>query len=102
MFAANHELAAVGISKGRRYGWVCLTDMEALQSFLQHIDGSTLDDGSVWKAVSDYDPTIVPARDWDELKSRQRLQQQEDAEEKRAQRRAKQEAQKDMQLPMSM
>lgn len=33
LFAATHVLAAAGVSNGKRYGWVCLPDMEALQTF---------------------------------------------------------------------
>ena len=90
---ATHDPIAVGISNGKRYGWVCLPDVEALQSFLRHIDGSTLSDGHVWRAVSDFDPTILPARSLSELRSRQRLQLEASAEDKRAQRQAKKDAQ---------
>lgn len=65
---ASYEPTAVRISNGKRYGWVCLRDMNPLQGFVQRINGSKLGDGDEWKAVSDYDPTVVPAKNREEVK----------------------------------
>lgn len=84
-----YEPVAVGISKGKRYGWVCLRDIDALGRFVQAVDGSSLDDGHAWKAVSDHDPTTVPAQSLREAKEIHRRLMDAEAENKRALRRAK-------------
>lgn len=89
----TYEPLAVGIAKGRRYGWVCISDTAALEGFVKNINGSTLRDGRVWRAVSGYDPAIVPARNWDELKENRRLALESKVDEKRSQRQAKRDAQ---------
>lgn len=89
----EYKPTAVGISNGKRYGWVCLPDKQTLQDFVQHINGTKTSEGDMWTVVSDYDPTVVPARDWEELKSNQRLEFLVNANERREQRRLRREAQ---------
>ncbi|KAM0256025.1 hypothetical protein ACHAQJ_005223 [Trichoderma viride] len=91
---AEYKPTAVGISGGKKYGWVCLPDLEALQNFIESVDGKKAKDGEdedVWTVISDYDPTVVPAQDWEELRSNQKLELQVEADEKRARRRLKRE-----------
>jgi hypothetical protein len=89
---APYNPVAVGISKGKRYGWVCLHDLEALEHLVRSIEGSSLSGGYTWKATSDYDSTVVPMQSRDEYKASQRRAMEADADEKRAQRQAKKEA----------
>ena len=85
---------AVGISKGKRYGWVCLPDLNTPQDPVRNVNGSTgLGDGDVWTAVSDYDPAVVPVKDKEELRLNRRRGMDAQADEKRAQRKLRREAQ---------
>lgn len=93
---AEYEPTAVGISSEKKYGWVCLPDLETLQDFIECVNGKKAGDGHVWTVISDYDPTVVPARDWEELRSNQKLELQAEADEKRAQRRLKRETRSDV------
>lgn len=89
---APYNPVAVGISNGKRYGWVCLHDLQALEHLVRSIDGSSLSDGYIWKAISDYGSTVVPMQSRDEYKASQRRAMEADADEKRAQRQARKEA----------
>lgn len=86
---SSYGPTAVGLSEGKRCGWICLPDIATLERFIQSTDGSALSDEYTWKVVSEYDSTIMPARSWEELKQNRRLALEADGEEKRAQRRAK-------------
>ncbi|OAA60659.1 hypothetical protein ISF_05698 [Cordyceps fumosorosea ARSEF 2679] len=57
----------------------------ALNHFLESVNGSVHPEGGTWIAVSDYNPQIIPAKDRRELKDRLHAK----ADEKREQRRLK-------------
>ncbi|KAL6892135.1 hypothetical protein GGI43DRAFT_430213 [Trichoderma evansii] len=87
---AHFNPTAVGINSGKAYGWVCLPSLEALQTFVESMNGKTVndgEDGDIWTVISDYNPNIVPARDWGQLRSNLQAV----ADEKRVQRRLKRE-----------
>ncbi|UKZ56436.1 hypothetical protein TrVGV298_010272 [Trichoderma virens] len=86
---SEHRPTAVGISNGKRYGWVCLPNLETLENFVRSVHGWEAQDGSVWEVVSEYDPFVVPARDWEELRLHQEEELQAEDDEKRMQRRPK-------------
>ncbi|KAL6809190.1 hypothetical protein GGI42DRAFT_365993 [Trichoderma sp. SZMC 28013] len=92
---SEYEPTAVGLSNGNRYGWVCLPNLETLEKFVRSVNTWEAKDGSVWEVISEYDATVVPAQNWEELKLRQREESQAKDEEKRMQRRLKKESQND-------
>jgi hypothetical protein len=97
---SEYRPTAVGISNGMRYGWVCLPDLEFLNSFLRSIHRWEDKDGNVWEVISEHDPTVIPARDWEELELRQKEELQAKDDEKRMQRRLKSENQNDEMWPV--
>ncbi|KAL7936845.1 hypothetical protein V8C35DRAFT_332150 [Trichoderma chlorosporum] len=98
---SEYRPTAVGISNGMRYGWVCLPDLETLNNFVRFVHGWEDKDGNVWEFISEYDPSIIPARDWEELKLRQKDELEAKDEEKRMQRRLKNESRNDDVWPVS-
>lgn len=98
---SEYRPTAVGISNGMPYGWVCLPDLETLDNFVRFVHGWQGKDGNVWEVISEYDPTVIPARDWEELKLRRKEELQAKDDEKRMQRRLKNESQKDEMWPVS-
>ncbi|KAM0470200.1 hypothetical protein ACHAPX_010086 [Trichoderma viride] len=64
------------------------------------MDGWEDKDGNVWEVISEYDPTVIPARDWEELELRQKEELQAKDDEKRMQRRLKSENQNDEMWPV--
>ncbi|KAL7894081.1 hypothetical protein HDV63DRAFT_265798 [Trichoderma sp. SZMC 28014] len=89
---SEYRPTAVGISNGMRYGWVCLPDLETLDKFVRSVHGWDAKDGNVWEVISEYDPTVIPARDWEELELCQKEEVQAMDDEKRRQRRVKSES----------
>ncbi|KAL6802029.1 hypothetical protein J3E68DRAFT_447834 [Trichoderma sp. SZMC 28012] len=92
---SNYEPTAVGISNGKRYGWLCLPNLKTLENFVRSVHMWKDEDGSVWEVFSEFDPTVVPAQDWEELKLHQKEELQAEIDEKRKQRRLKKESQSD-------
>ncbi|KAL6698773.1 hypothetical protein J3F84DRAFT_405781 [Trichoderma pleuroticola] len=92
---SEYEPTAVGISNNKRYGWVCLPNLQTLEKFVRSVHTWEAEDGSVWEVISEYDSTVVPAQNWEELKLRQREESQAEDDEKRMQRRLKNESQSD-------
>lgn len=78
-----------------RYAWVCLADLETLDNFVRSVHRREGKDGDGWEVISEYDPTVIPARDWAELELRQKEELQAKDDEKRMQRRLKNENQND-------
>ncbi|KAM6476094.1 hypothetical protein HDV62DRAFT_396417 [Trichoderma sp. SZMC 28011] len=98
---SEYEPTAVGISNSKRYGWVCLPNLKTLDKFVRSVHGWEAKDGSVWEVISEYDSTVIPAQNWEELKLRQREESQAKDDEKRMQRRLKKESQSDGIWPVS-
>ncbi|KAK4067717.1 hypothetical protein Trihar35433_6277 [Trichoderma harzianum] len=98
---SEYEPTAVGISNGKRYGWVCLPSLKTLENFVRSVHRWEDKDGNLWEVVSEYDSTVVPAQNWEELKLRQREESQAKDDEKRMQRRLKRESQGDGIWPVS-
>ncbi|KAK4074869.1 uncharacterized protein Triagg1_5018 [Trichoderma aggressivum f. europaeum] len=92
---SEYEPTAVGMSNGNRYGWVCLPNLKTLEKFVRSVHTWEAKDGSVWEVISEYDSTVIPAQNWEELKLRQREESQANDDEKRTQRRLKNESQND-------
>ncbi|KAM0511981.1 hypothetical protein ACHAPE_009337 [Trichoderma viride] len=97
---SDYGPTAVGISNGMRYGWVCLPDLETLDNFVRSVHEWKDEVGNVWEVISEYDPTVMPARDWKELELRQKEELQAKDDEKRMQRRLKNESQNDEMWPV--
>lgn len=98
---SEYRPTAVGISNGMRYGWVCLPDLETLDNFVRSVHRWDAKDGNVWEVISEYDPTVIPARDWEELELCQKEEVQAKDDEKRMQRQLKNESQSDEMWPVS-
>ncbi|KAL6832595.1 hypothetical protein V8C40DRAFT_262469 [Trichoderma camerunense] len=98
---SKYEPTAVGISNGKRYGWLCLPNLKTLENFVRSVHMREDEDGSVWEVFSEYDPTVIPAQDWEELKLYQKEELQAEIDEKRKQRRLKKESQSDEIWPVS-
>ncbi|KAK5989281.1 hypothetical protein PT974_10791 [Cladobotryum mycophilum] len=80
---------------------VYLPDLGTLQDPERRVNGTEAGDGGVWTVVSDYDPAVVPARGWEELRSNQTLELQAKASERREQRRLKRETQDETMVELS-
>lgn len=98
---SEYEPTAVGLSNGKRYGWVCLPNLKTLENFVRSVHRWEDKDGNVWEVVSEYDSTVVPAQSWEELKLRQREESQAKDNKRRMQRRLKRESQSDGIWPLS-
>ncbi|PTB46529.1 hypothetical protein M441DRAFT_126963 [Trichoderma asperellum CBS 433.97] len=68
----DYNPTAVGVNSVMTYGWVCLPSLEALQTFVESVNRKEDKDGDIWTVVTDYDLTVVPVRDWSELRSNQK------------------------------
>ncbi|KAL7945339.1 hypothetical protein V8C42DRAFT_322844 [Trichoderma barbatum] len=93
---SDYNPTAVGISNAKRYGWICLPDLETLEIFVSSVHGWEDEEEIVWSVISDSNPTAVPARDWEELRLNQEEMLQSKANEKLEQRRLKKESQDDV------
>lgn len=87
---AIHKPVAVGLSKDKKRGWVCLSTLRDLEEYTQKVDGSVIR-GSVWAAVSIHDTAVIPAQGLAELREIRREKLHAQADEKRAQRRQRKE-----------
>lgn len=81
----DHGLVAAATAGGNRYGWVCLPSVERLNEFIGAVHMSPNQKQGKWLVVSEYDPSVVPAQNMQEINQMIHAR----AEEKREERRLK-------------
>ncbi|KAH7323229.1 hypothetical protein B0I35DRAFT_343959, partial [Stachybotrys elegans] len=86
---ASYNPVALGIHRAKKYGWVCLSSLDALEQFIRDIQGSSSRGTGPWTAVSTHDPAVVPVQSMQELSARRKLEQLSMREEKQKERQLK-------------
>ncbi|KAK5661243.1 hypothetical protein OQA88_11137 [Cercophora sp. LCS_1] len=93
LFSGYHPTATgTNGQRGKRYGYVCLPDLDTLDRFVKEVHGSQVSGSGVWDVVKDYDPSVRPctAEEFSEWQKKDQLSRLENKREERRAWRAEQ------------